>query len=121
MTIRFIKQWNGHSPDEVNSSLGSTEEARLVGLGFASYDLDGANYGTEEFVKAKRNLLTGGIDFVAGGEIVGLQKYANGSAGALDIAVKKAVAGSPLSVTYKDIRGVAFAANPTPGCYEATA
>jgi hypothetical protein len=62
MTIRFIKQWNGHSPDEVNSSLGSSEESRLVLLGYASYDLDGANDGTESLVKAKTNTLTGGIN-----------------------------------------------------------
>src|SRR5574343_1920767 len=63
MTIRFIKQWNGHSPDEVNSSLGSSEESRLVLLGYASYDLDGANDGTESLVKAKTNPLTGGSVF----------------------------------------------------------
>lgn len=57
MTIRFLMAWNGHSPDEINSSLGAVEESRLVGLGFATYDLDGANDGQEVAVFAKPNPL----------------------------------------------------------------
>ena len=45
MTIRIIQQWNGYSPDQIVSGLGSTEEARLIGLGFASADLDGPDGG----------------------------------------------------------------------------
>jgi len=36
MTIRFLQQWNGYN-DQSIASLGSTEEARLVGLGIATY------------------------------------------------------------------------------------
>lgn len=41
MTIRFLQQWNGYSPDQIVSGLGTTEEARMVSLGFATTDLDG--------------------------------------------------------------------------------
>lgn len=41
MTIRFVKYWNGYSPDAIIHNLGSTEEARLVSLGYATTDLDG--------------------------------------------------------------------------------
>lgn len=41
MTIRFVKYWNGYSPDAIVHNLGSTEEARLVSLGYATTDLDG--------------------------------------------------------------------------------
>lgn len=41
MTIRFVKYWNGYSPDAIVYNLGSTEEARLVSLGYATTDLDG--------------------------------------------------------------------------------
>lgn len=41
MTVRFLMQWNGNSPDDIRG-FGAAEEARLVSLGFASFDLDGA-------------------------------------------------------------------------------
>lgn len=47
MTIRIIQQWNGYAPDQIVSGLGSTEEARLIALGFASADLDGPDGGGE--------------------------------------------------------------------------
>lgn len=45
MTIRILQQWNGYSPDQIVSNLSGTEETRLIGLGFATADLDGANDG----------------------------------------------------------------------------
>lgn len=45
MTIRFVRYWNGYSPDAIVHNLGSTEEARLVSLGYATTDLDGENDG----------------------------------------------------------------------------
>lgn len=45
MTIRFIQQWNGYAPDQIVSGLGTTEENRLIGLGYASADLDGPDGG----------------------------------------------------------------------------
>lgn len=51
MTIRILQQWNGYSPDQIVSGLGSTEEARLVSLGFATTDLDGP--GSPEGVLAR--------------------------------------------------------------------
>lgn len=63
MTIRFLKQWNGYSPDAI-VTLAGAEETRLVNLGFASFDLDG-DAEAEFFVKGKNNPLTGGIQTIA--------------------------------------------------------
>lgn len=41
MTIRMLKAWNG-LPEQLVTTLSASEEARLVGLGLASFDLDGA-------------------------------------------------------------------------------
>lgn len=41
MTVRFLMQWNGYSPDAIRT-FSDPEETRLVSLGFASFDLDGA-------------------------------------------------------------------------------
>lgn len=59
MTIRMLKPWNGYQPDQI-LSFSTAEETRLVGLGLADYDLDGAADALE-LVKAQRTL-TGGID-----------------------------------------------------------
>jgi hypothetical protein len=40
VTIRFTQVWNGYQPDQV-VSLSSSEEARLVSLGYATADIDG--------------------------------------------------------------------------------
>lgn len=40
MTIRMLQAWNG-LPQQTVTTLTIAEEARLVGLGLASYDLDG--------------------------------------------------------------------------------
>lgn len=64
MTIRMLKPWNGYQPDQI-LSFSTAEETRLVGLGLADYDLDGAADALE-LVKAQRTL-TGGINFSAGG------------------------------------------------------
>lgn len=61
MTIRIIQQWNGYAPDQIVSGLGSTEEARLIALGFASADLDGPDRGGEiaKFVTDASGNVTG--------------------------------------------------------------
>lgn len=40
MTIRMLKAWNG-LPEQLVTTLSGSEESRLVGLGLASFDLDG--------------------------------------------------------------------------------
>ena len=40
MTIRMMKAWNG-MPEQMITTLSGAEESRLVGLGLASFDLDG--------------------------------------------------------------------------------
>lgn len=40
MTIRMLQAWNG-LPEQLVTTLSSSEESRLVGLGLASFDLDG--------------------------------------------------------------------------------
>jgi len=69
MTIRFLKQWNGNSPDAI-VTLAGAEETRLVNLGFASFDLDG-DADAETLVKAKTNPLTGVVGISVGGTAVG--------------------------------------------------
>lgn len=67
MTIRMLKPWNGYQPDQI-VSFTAPEEARLVGLGLASTDLDGDAEGLS-LVKAAVNA-TGEITFSTGGETV---------------------------------------------------
>lgn len=38
--IRMLQSWNGYQPDQI-VSFSAPEEARLIGLGYASADLDG--------------------------------------------------------------------------------
>lgn len=68
MTIRIIQQWNGYAPDQIVSGLGSTEEARLIALGFASADLDGPDGGGEiaKFATDASSRVTGLVDPVTG-------------------------------------------------------
>ena len=40
MTIRMLQAWNGY-PQQTVVSMSASEETRLVGLGIASFDLDG--------------------------------------------------------------------------------
>ncbi len=40
MTIRMLKAWNG-LPEQMITTLSGAEESRLVGLGLATFDLDG--------------------------------------------------------------------------------
>jgi len=40
MTIRMLQAWNG-LPEQLVTTLSGSEESRLVGLGLASFDLDG--------------------------------------------------------------------------------
>lgn len=56
--IRMLKAWNGY-PQQAIVSLSGSEETRLVGLGLASFDIDG-EADAEFLVKAKTNPLTGG-------------------------------------------------------------
>lgn len=72
MTIRMLKPWNGYQPDQI-VAFTAPEEARLVGLGLASTDLDGDAEGLS-LVKAAVNA-TGGIEsLTAGGKkVVDLQ------------------------------------------------
>lgn len=60
--IRMLKAWNGY-PQQAIVSLSGSEETRLVGLGLASFDLDG-EADAEFLVKAKTNPLTGGIEIL---------------------------------------------------------
>lgn len=73
MTIRILQQWNGYSPDQIVSNLSGTEETRLIGLGFATADLDGANDGV--LVDAKLTTTpSGGVAIIdpSDGSLLGL-------------------------------------------------
>lgn len=76
MTIRFLKQWNGYSPDAI-VTLAGAEETRLVNLGFASFDLDG-DAEAEFFVKGKTNPLTEGVEVSVAGRILPLPMQTTG-------------------------------------------
>lgn len=66
MTIRFITAWNGHSADQIVSGLGTSEEARMISLGFAVADLDGPGNGSLP-ITATTDPLTGVIEKVTSG------------------------------------------------------
>lgn len=59
MTIRMLTAWNGKSAGDIVTLAGG-EETRLIGLGFASADLDG-DVGNGIPVTSNINPLTGGI------------------------------------------------------------
>lgn len=69
MTIRFVKYWNGYSPDAIVHNLGSTEEARLVSLGYATTDLDGPGTPEGELVRTVTGP-NGEVSLQAGGVTV---------------------------------------------------
>lgn len=81
MTIRFVKYWNGYSPDAIVHNLGSTEEARLVSLGYATTDLDGENDGV--LVDAKLRIFP--FSSVAIQDPSGQERYLTNNYGSLDL------------------------------------
>lgn len=60
MTIRMLKPFSGYFEGQIVSTLAPAEETRLIGLGFATVDLDGPRENFEA-VTANTNPLTGGI------------------------------------------------------------
>ncbi len=66
MTVRFVKSWNGYYEGQIVSGLGTTEENRLIGLGFAVADLDGPG-NSPVAVYAQTNEITGRITNSIGG------------------------------------------------------
>lgn len=70
MTVKMLTAWNGYPKDYIGSVISPSEEARLVSINFASYDLDGVdNDNVRMPVTATTNPLTGGISFQAGANI----------------------------------------------------
>lgn len=67
MTIRFVTAYKGYHADQIVSGIGSTEEARLIGLRFAVADLDGPGNSPVP-VFASTNL-TGGVGNIKAGEL----------------------------------------------------
>ncbi len=53
MTIQLLHPYNGNRPG-IYSSMGSTEEARLVGLGLARYWTDGIDGKNTQFSEAEK-------------------------------------------------------------------
>lgn len=87
MTIRFLKQWAGYSPDTIVTLAGG-EETRLFNLGMATFDLDGDTDGEEGLVKFKKTLAGGiklstaiprGASVVIDGDSIGAQGYSAGT------------------------------------------
>lgn len=63
MTVKMLTAWNGYPKDYIGAVISAPEEARLVSIGFASYDLDGVdNDGVRVPVTSTVNPLTGGIE-----------------------------------------------------------
>ncbi len=73
MTIRMLQAWNG-LPQQTVTTLTSAEEARLVGLGLASYDLDGP---ADNLRMAQLVTDAGGAAVVAGGDAYAINKVKN--------------------------------------------
>ena len=63
MTIRILQAWNGY-PQQAVVSMSASEETRLVGLGIASFDLDGP----------AENVRMAQLATDAGGNIIGMQQ-----------------------------------------------
>lgn len=72
--IRMLKVWNGYQPDQI-VTFSSVEEARLISLGYASADLDGAA-DAEFLVKGKADPVTGGVGLSIGKNKFGLLGFA---------------------------------------------
>jgi len=62
MTIRFLKSLQGNYEGQIVSGLATVEETRLIGLGYASYDLDGE----------ASNIIDAKLKTTANGDINGL-------------------------------------------------
>ena len=77
MTIRFVQQWNGYSPDTI-VTLAGAEETRLIGLGYAVTDLDGP--GNTPLPVTSTTNLAGEIDYL---------RRPNGRASGLGVTQKK--------------------------------
>ena len=75
MTIRILQAWNGY-PQQAVVSMSSSDENRLVGLGIASFDLDGP----------AENLRMAQIATDAGGNVAGLADPANGGVSAFGVS-----------------------------------
>jgi len=73
MTIRMLQAWNG-LPEQLVTTLSSSEESRLVGLGLASFDLDGP---AENLRMAQLATDAGGASLVSGAGSYGLNKIKN--------------------------------------------
>lgn len=67
MTIRMLQAWNG-LPQQTVTTLTSAEESRLVGLGLASFDLDGPadNLRTAQIVTDA----AGGVGLLVGSKVI---------------------------------------------------
>ena len=77
MTIRFLKAWNGNYEGQIVSGLAGAEETRLIGLGYASADLNGAaeNNPIAKFNEARTALVnpdTGADVSFGGGSSTGI-------------------------------------------------
>ena len=66
MTVKMLQAWNGFPKDYIGSVISPSEETRLVGIGFASFDLDGIDNDSLDFdVRGKRDPLTGMLTVAA--------------------------------------------------------
>jgi len=73
MTIRILQAWNGY-PQQAVVSMSASEETRLVGLGIASFDLDGP---AENLRMAQLATDAGGVYMTAGAASYGINKIKN--------------------------------------------
>lgn len=93
MTIRFVQQWNGYSPDTI-VTLAGAEETRLIGLGYAVTDLDGP--GNTPLPVTSTTNLTGGIANSSVGGVLTSQHYAANPSNNLGLKIN----GSRTTVTF---------------------
>lgn len=72
MAIRFVTAWNGYHDQQIVTGLSSSEESRLIGLGFAVADLDGPDNSPVQ-VFASSNPLNGGMTIFGSDGAVALE------------------------------------------------
>ena len=89
MTIRMLQAYNGYFQNQIVSGLSGAEETRLIGLAFASADLDGPADNLP-FARLQNDPLTGG----ATGLQAGSKRYPIGAQAARNFVGTRVITGT---------------------------
>jgi len=103
MTVKMLQAWNVYPKDQIVTTLSGAEETRLIGIGFATYDLDGVDNDSLDFyVRGKRNPVTGGDIFSGPNSTLELAPGVNtvGGGGGGSSLVQLLATGTPLKLSW---------------------